>query len=201
MKLYDDYHNSIVSPGELDDMVKRTVPRIKDWLAKNKGNNITHIAATGTSGLAAAYPLSLKLNLPVLAVRRKGGEPGAHSGALVGSGVVVDYIFVDDFVSSGRTLDHVVSSINTVWEKTRREEIAMISDGSYIGEFAGPRPICRAGFCYQAYDDKDFKPTLYRGGEYETPPFLHSPNLQKQLEEVFTFAHPAIKCFAMLDEH
>lgn len=156
MKLSDDYHNSILSPSALGEMLNITAPRIKEWLAKNKGNNITHIAATGTSGLAAAFPLSLKLKLPVLAVRRKGGEPNAHSGTLVGSGVVGDYIFVDDFVSSGATLDHVVSSINAAWERKRRDEIAMTAAGGFIGEWAmpGPRPICRAGFCYQAVMEK-----------------------------------------------
>lgn len=68
------------------------------------------IVATGVSGMSLGFPLALRLGLPIVIVRkREHPDEATHSGlTLQGSRDLGDRpLWVDDFVSSGRTLRRV----------------------------------------------------------------------------------------------
>lgn len=73
------------------------------------------IAFTGISGSAMAFILSHWLDIPLLCVRKKGENSHYHkqTNRLVEGNVkdIKKYVIVDDFISSGSTVKHVIESI------------------------------------------------------------------------------------------
>lgn len=145
MYLSDAYHDTIVDFKELSRVTDIMANVMNEWLAAdNRRERVTHLAATGTSGLSMAYPLSIRCKLPVLAVRRKGEtDHGAHSGNLIGQGNLLDYIIVDDFIHTGATIEHIMRSID-------QGDDGPVSKG----------PKCRGIFLYQSSRGWPFMPDL-----------------------------------------
>lgn len=108
MRVYKSYHEG-VRVTALKEAVDRLTVAILNWRARNPLVDLTHIVVTGISGQSLAWPLSLAVGLPVMVVRRKGED--AHSGAIVGDGDLGNYIIVDDLISTGYTIRHIVSTI------------------------------------------------------------------------------------------
>lgn len=71
------------------------------------------IAFSGQSGSALAYPLSLKLNKPLINIRKK--ETKSHYSDVI-EGIIDfnNYIIVDDLILDGNTINYIVSNINTL---------------------------------------------------------------------------------------
>lgn len=90
---------------QLDDL-PGTVIESTDRLAKYVGY-FDFIVVTGMSGVLVGVPVALNLGVPV-AVLRKQGEP-CHGGfdVLNYKAVVGRYLFLDDFISVGRTYKRV----------------------------------------------------------------------------------------------
>ena len=70
------------------------------------------IAFRGTSGAAMAYPVSIATGIPLICIRKPTED--AHGDPVEGSTKfdVKKYIIIDDFMSSGATVDAIIESIN-----------------------------------------------------------------------------------------
>lgn len=187
MQLYNaGYHDKTTTPEALTEMIRLTAPTIKLRLADEKaiGHNITHIAATGTSGLSAAFALSTTIRLPVVVVRRNGEQ--AHSGNVIGTGNLGDYIIIDDLISSGRTINHIVTRLRGAYIHSLLDRApypyADIDPAAAI-QAAGPQPICRAIFLYRESGLRGARtPNILTGTDYDISP-LGAPLSQRHLCE------------------
>lgn len=167
MRLYDaGYHDKTTTPAALSEMIRLTAPQIKEIKRTEikAGHHISHIAATGISGLSAAFALSTAVELPVAAIRRR-GEKGAHSGPVIGIGELGDYIIVDDLISTGATINHIVSSL-------MKEHVVQAYDKISYGVCSrndiSPPPTCRAIFLYRESGNSrpSFTPRISLSGDY-----------------------------------
>jgi adenine/guanine phosphoribosyltransferase-like PRPP-binding protein len=77
-------------------------------------NSFTHIAVCGISGVSIGAPIAIALNKNLIVVRKADDLSHSHSRV---EGVPIDshfnYVFLDDFISSGRTLARVHRLIDT----------------------------------------------------------------------------------------
>lgn len=111
MKFYSSYLQSIYSdPADYKKLISRVATRLRNL---RKRTPFDAIAFRGTSGAAIAYPVSARLGVPLICVRKK-GDDGHHSGVVEGSNYidVKRYIIIDDFIASGNTMDEILSAVN-----------------------------------------------------------------------------------------
>lgn len=106
MQFYRPYHG-ITAPADLAEAVDKVSLALTDFRTKHE---FSHIVCTGTSGQAVSWPVGLRLNIPVLVVRKEADY--GHAGKFVGEGVLKDYVIVDDFIGGGNTVKRIISTID-----------------------------------------------------------------------------------------
>ena len=91
-------------------MVKAIIKSFQHVLKDEVFGKFDGIACRGTSGLIVAPLLSYEFDLKMLVARKP--NDGSHSHYKVeGHDDIKKYIVVDDFVSSGRTIEDIVTTI------------------------------------------------------------------------------------------
>lgn len=98
MHIRSEYLEDIYTPERFKTLYNMVLKAVrKEW----KAESFEAIAFRGSSGAALAYPICLKLNIPMIHVH-KGRH---HSGPTVeGMLDANSYAIIDDFVQSGKTL-------------------------------------------------------------------------------------------------
>lgn len=107
LTLNPDYHK-VTNPASLMKVVDHVSAVIKDWLHEHP--EVSHIAVTGVSGQSVGWPLSYKLNIPLLVVR-KSGERSHGVRSLIGHGQLTNYVILDDMIESGATIRAIWKSV------------------------------------------------------------------------------------------
>src|ERR1700686_5496923 len=140
VNISSDYLYPVFDPTQFPGTVNKMVTKIKSFQKKHK---IDAIAFTGTSGSAVAYPLSYKLKIPLICIRK---EKTNHTHyKYEGRYNASTYIIVDDFISTGATI------------KTIKKQVREISRQSkLLGIFLYNASMFDPGHSY-----KDFNTTIY----------------------------------------
>lgn len=102
-----DYH--CVSENQFKPVVKKTVTAIRRL---QKLLEFDQIVCTGISGQSIAWPVGYVTGIPVAVVRRR-GERGHHGYKVENFKRTKRYIIIDDFICSGDTIKHMVSTISS----------------------------------------------------------------------------------------
>ncbi len=92
--------------GEMGKLVRRAKPKLRNFRKKHP---FDAIAFCGYSGAAIAAVLSWELNIPMIAVRK---EQSHDNQMTFGVRSINSYIIVDDFVSSGETINRIVDAVH-----------------------------------------------------------------------------------------
>lgn len=87
-------------------LVPKTINLIKTYRRKH---DFDAIAFTGSSGAALAYPASFLLKIPLIHVRKSDGSH--YQDPIEGSMSSKRYLIVDDMISSGYTVNRIISTI------------------------------------------------------------------------------------------
>lgn len=104
-KIRTDYLQEIYSVKTFTKLVNRAARKIKNNSSKYP---FDAIAFRGTSGAALAYPLSFLLNVPLICCRKcKSHCYYKVEGCLNAR----NYIIVDDFIETGKTIDNIIRNI------------------------------------------------------------------------------------------
>lgn len=104
---HSSYLAPIYDPVRFKNLIARVAQEIK---AFRKENRFDAIAFRGSSGAAAAFPLSLRLGIPIIYVR-KDNESG-HGQKVEGPNKAVKtFIIVDDLIASGRTVKAILDAL------------------------------------------------------------------------------------------
>ena len=103
---------------------KRLIDKIADQLtALKKKKSFGALAFRGTSGAALAYPLSARLNIPLICVRKP--DEVSHGFKIEGTQRNVrKYVIIDDFTESGKTIKAILKQIDkkSDWTKDGKAE-------------------------------------------------------------------------------
>lgn len=103
----DDYLEDGICVERRYDVVQNILKVLKKI---DKKNEVGAIVATGTSGLIIAPIIAYITGIPLVTINKEGD--GSHSDYLVrGMMNSGDYIIIDDFIDSGRTVDRIINSI------------------------------------------------------------------------------------------
>jgi hypothetical protein len=102
-------HRNFV-PSEFQEVVNRVADRIRALRAKNP--EIEGLAACGQSGTMLMGALSFVLGMPQIAVRKSSHDMGHDDAMANGDFGIQGYVIVDDFVSSGHTVEHIIREIS-----------------------------------------------------------------------------------------
>jgi adenine/guanine phosphoribosyltransferase-like PRPP-binding protein len=105
-----DYLASVYHLDRFQETVDRTIHAAERMM---KLHPFDAIAFTGTSGAALAFILSHWMNVPLICVRKTndGSHYPGYMGLLEGFTGTKRYMIVDDFISSGRTIDKIRDEI------------------------------------------------------------------------------------------
>lgn len=104
-RILSNYMHAVYHLPTFAKILRESVATIKKYQKRHK---IDAIAFTGTSGAALAYPLSLRLKLPLICVRK---EKSHARLSVEGNYSATKYLIVDDFISSGKTIKSIRQKI------------------------------------------------------------------------------------------
>lgn len=106
-----DYLGKVYEVKTFVDIVDNTVRVLKKF---RKTTPFDAIAFTGTSGAAVAYPLSYRMKLPLLCVRKPTENShyvSSGNGEIEGYIDTKRYLIIDDFTCSGDTIRRIIDVI------------------------------------------------------------------------------------------
>jgi adenine/guanine phosphoribosyltransferase-like PRPP-binding protein len=121
-----DYLHDIYEPAKLAKIVNRLARKIN---ALRKKTKIDAIAFTGQSGSSVAYPLSYKLGIPLICIRK--GCESHSSKTYEGICPVENYVIVDDFIDSGDTIDRIVNKVKFYNHSAKLAKILLYQSSRY----------------------------------------------------------------------
>lgn len=102
MKLVTGYSNI---GNTMRDRVRVYNRIAKNLLDLKKKLKFTHIVCIGISGQSYAWPVATMMKVPVCVIRKS--SEASHSGSKIeGFGNMKKYVILDDFISSGMTVDY-----------------------------------------------------------------------------------------------
>lgn len=101
------YLNCAFSPTQLPVLVNQIV---KFLGRPSRRNTFDSIVVRGVSGMLVGSPVAYRMKLPLVVVRKSDGN---HSGQSVeGYANVKNYVVIDDFVSSGDTINEIRTKLD-----------------------------------------------------------------------------------------
>mgnify|MGYP001558147125 CR=1 FL=1 len=106
-KIATGYLGDIYQVKKFTKLVLKVTKEIKKF---HKKQPFDAIAFTGTSGAALAYPLSAKLGIPLICIRRGQNHFKEAIEGFVGAKT---YIIIDDFIETGATIDRIIKKVKT----------------------------------------------------------------------------------------
>lgn len=114
------------------------------------------IAVTGKSGLSLAFATLMLIDFPLIVVRKRGENSHGNPIEGVPNVDVRKYIILDDFVSSGGTIETMVGSIDEMCSSA----------------FMNDKPLRCVGVLQYLREGSRYSPVLYRGRRaYSIPVF------------------------------
>jgi len=109
------YHEKTFRPGSLKAIVNRVIKKLEKLRQEIK---FDAIAFRGISGSSIAYPVSAIAGYHLIEVRRapglRNGKGNSHHGSTIegsSSRKIKRYIILDDFISSGKTVEEIAKTI------------------------------------------------------------------------------------------
>jgi adenine/guanine phosphoribosyltransferase-like PRPP-binding protein len=121
-----DYLHNVYNIKEFKKKIKKLTAMIKAYREKEPFDSI---AFCGTSGAAFAYPLSLRLNIPLIHVRKDGVKTHATS-KVEGNIGCKSYIIVDDLIFTGTTIRYIKDTIAEYIPSARYKRVFLY--GEYL---------------------------------------------------------------------
>ena len=106
-----DYLGKVYQVNKFIEEINKAAKIIRKFKRKNP---FDAIAFTGTSGAAFAYPLSYKLGIPLICIR-KSVTDNHFRRKVEGQVNTKRYIIVDDFIESGKTIRRIQKEIKNNW--------------------------------------------------------------------------------------
>ena len=129
MTIRSVYLKVIFDPNIYKETVAKTVAAAKHIKSVT---DFDTIAFCGMSGSAMAFILAHELGVDLLCVRKK--NDGSHflsfnDNPLEGNLEAKKYLIVDDFISSGRTVNYIIDSISKILPQAKA--VAMVMYAAY----------------------------------------------------------------------
>ncbi len=118
------------------------------------------IAFCGMSGAAMSFILAHEMNLPLLCVRKKGESShyvnGYDDRMLEGNLTTEKYLLVDDFISSGKTVNYILDTIKK--DIPNAKCVAMLMYAGYGGDYPYKRynPDLQQWDCFQPRSKEEY---------------------------------------------
>ena len=84
------------------------------------------IAFTGSSGAAIAFPLAVSHKIPLIYVRKEGEQSHGDKVECNGENSITKYLIVDDFVSSGATVEWIAHQVKRYAKGSIKPELVGI---------------------------------------------------------------------------
>jgi adenine/guanine phosphoribosyltransferase-like PRPP-binding protein len=126
LKVASSYLHDVYEVEQLPKIIDRLIDSIT-FFCTTKRKSIDAIAFTGTSGAAAAYPLSIRLKMPLICIR-KDTESSHHGLPYEGVIGIKNYIIVDDCIESGKTIKRIIKEVKLVNPKAQPIGIFLYND-------------------------------------------------------------------------
>jgi len=120
-KITTKYLEQIYNPKKFKITITKMV---KEITKLNKTSKINAIAFTGTSGAAIAYPVSYITGIPLLCVRKSTRDNHSRM-KLEGFTTPKNYVIVDDFIASGRTIKNIRRAIQKESPKSKLTHVLL----------------------------------------------------------------------------
>ncbi len=127
MEMSSAYLN--LNPKVLKTIVNRVSKKLKTLKKKLKFDTIV---IRGNSGTLVGYPVSIMTGIPVVLVRKD--KESSHGDSIEGSGNMVKYIILDDFIFSGGTVDITYHRIQTHAKDRQHADVKCVGIALYAND-------------------------------------------------------------------
>src|SRR5512135_3153136 len=128
------YLSTIFYPDTFPNTIRKT---LEEAGRIHKQRKFDTIAFCGMSGAAMSFILAHEMRLPMLCVRKKGESShyvnGYEDRMLEGNLSTERYLLVDDFISSGKTVNYILDSIKK--DIPNAQCVAMLMYAGYGGDY------------------------------------------------------------------
>jgi adenine/guanine phosphoribosyltransferase-like PRPP-binding protein len=151
--VHTDYLQRVYNKKLFAKTVKKTITLVKQLQKQHK---FTAIAFSGSSGAALAFPVAYATGLSLIHARKRDNshwvqDNPRHKGSHVeGSMGAKKYIIIDDFISSGTTVDRILRDVNAAYKyrgfayAPKCVAIVVYSTGNGRSTFQGVPVMCSA---------------------------------------------------------
>jgi len=120
LNINSDYHTHLRNESRFENTIHGMAKLIKNLQKKLK---FTHMVCTGISGQSVGWPISFITGIPLVVIRK--ALEKSHGSRIVGqSGLCSKYIIIDDFISSGETIERVIREMKKEEKEQRRWDVA-----------------------------------------------------------------------------
>jgi adenine/guanine phosphoribosyltransferase-like PRPP-binding protein len=151
--VYTDYLQRVYSKKLFAKTIKKTITLVKQLQKQHK---FTAIAFSGSSGAALAFPVAYATGLSLIHARKRDSSHWVEDNSRCKGGIVEGtlgakkYIIIDDFISSGTTVDRILRDVNAAYKYRgfayvpKCVAIVVYSTGSGRSTFQGVPVKCSA---------------------------------------------------------
>lgn len=133
-RISTSYLSTIFYPENFPKTIRETLKAAKKI---KKERDFDTIAFCGMSGAAVAFILASEMSLPLLCVRKKGESShyvnGYDDRMLEGNITAEKYLLVDDFISSGKTVNYIMDTIKR--DIPNAKCVAMLMYSGFGGDY------------------------------------------------------------------
>lgn len=139
IKIHSGYLHSVYDVDQFKNLILLSY---KSLLKIKRKHPFEAIAFTGTSGAALAYPLSYKLKIPLICVR-KSVRDNHFKDKLEGAIFANSYIIVDDCIDSGKTIKNIIKNISLRNQSSICKGVYLYNDFDSSMKFFESLPVYR----------------------------------------------------------
>lgn len=128
-KIQTSYMENVYKVEAFTQIVQKATQVLRRFKKKHP---FDAIAFRGHSGAALAYPLSLKLKVPLICIRKGSSHTDMK---LEGVANARTYLIVDDFIDKGNTIKKIKQEVNRnrYWDQKKPELVGILLYADYCG--------------------------------------------------------------------
>ena len=169
------YEEAFRSPADFRSLIKKVTRQLRHLLKNFPG--VTALAVTGNSGTVLGAPVAALLGLDLIVVRRHGSETHHNKSLAIGR-LAPDsqYVFLDDLVDSGSTVDRVVEFVDhAYWEHIRALRAWHPVDAETLSRGSAPKlALCVLWSQRDDFGGPHWRRSVLKDKVFQFPCFLFS---------------------------
>lgn len=131
--IHGTYSRHLFDRGSIKKIAQKVASKIKEALKTKQLHNFQAIAFTGISGTLVAPFIAHTLKKTLILIRKEDGHHSCYG--VEGDMGALNYIILDDFIDSGKTIKKIINDINGRGSYLPKHEMRCVGIALYDEKF------------------------------------------------------------------